>query len=178
MRIVSGKYKGKNIIAPKGLPARPTTDYAKESLFNVLNNKISFEGINVLDLFAGTGNIGYEFMSRGASNITSVESDFKSIQFIKKMNKELELNNKVIRSDVFRFIKSNKGQYDLIFADPPYALENILSLPTLIFKHNLLKTNCFLIIEHDKSIDFSDFHFFENVRQYGKVNFSFFKFEI
>ena len=112
MRIVSGKYKGKNIIAPKGLPARPTTDYAKESLFNVLNNKISFEGINVLDLFAGTGNIGYEFMSRGASNITSVESDFKSIQFIKKMNKELELNNKVIRSDVFRFIKSNKGQYD------------------------------------------------------------------
>lgn len=177
MRIISGKYKGKNIVAPRGLPARPTTDYAKESLFNILNNQIEFDQLKILELFAGTGNIGYEFMSRGAQSITSVDSDFKSIQFIKKMNKELNLIGRVIRSDAFRFIKSNKEKYNLIFADPPYALEGIEDIPNLIFKRGILENKGILIVEHDKAIDFSKEIYFDNVRQYGKVNFSFFKFE-
>ena len=153
MRIISGKYKGKNLIVPKGLPVRPTTDYAKESLFNILNNTISFRELNILELFAGTGNIGFEFMSRGAKSITSVDLDFKCIQFIKKMNKEIGIEGRVIRSEAFRFVKSNKD---------------------LIFDKGLLQEEGLLIIEHKKEIDFSLAKNYTSTRQYGKVNFSFF----
>ena len=109
MRIIGGKYKGKNIIAPGNLPVRPTTDFAKESLFNILNNRINFEECKLLELFAGTGNIGYEFASRGCEEITSVDVNFKCIQFIKRMNKELQFNNRVIRSEAIRFLKKCKA---------------------------------------------------------------------
>ena len=174
MRIISGKYKGKNLIVPKGLPVRPTTDYAKESLFNILNNTISFRELNILELFAGTGNIGFEFMSRGAKSITSVDLDFKCIQFIKKMNKEIGIEGRVIRSEAFRFVKSNKDKYNLIYADPPYEIDNLLLLPDLIFDKGLLKEEGLLIIEHKKEIDFSLVKNYTSTRQYGKVNFSFF----
>ena len=139
MRIIGGKYKGKSIVAPRGLPVRPTTDFAKESLFNILNNSIDFEEIKLLELFAGTGNIGYEFASRGCSHITSVDLNFNCIQFIKRTNKELELHNKVIRSDVFRYINSNKEKYNFIFADPPYDLDRIMDIPQLIFSKGILE---------------------------------------
>lgn len=174
MRIISGKYKGKNLIVPKGLPVRPTTDYAKESLFNILNNTISFRELNILELFAGTGNIGFEFMSRGAKSITSVDLDFKCIQFIKKMNKEIGIEGRVIRSEAIRFVKSNKDKYNLIYADPPYEIDNLLLLPDVIFDKGLLQEEGLLIIEHKKEIDFSLAKNYTSTRQYGKVNFSFF----
>ena len=176
MRIIGGKYKGKSIVAPRGLPVRPTTDFAKESLFNILNNSIDFEEIKLLELFAGTGNIGCEFASRGCSQITSVDLNFNCIQFIKRTNKELGLQNKVIRSDVFRFIKSNKEKYNFIFADPPYDLDRIKDIPKLIFSKGILENEGILVIEHDKYTDFSDDNYFKNVRQYGRVMFSFFNF--
>ena len=176
MRIIGGKYKGKSIVASRSLPVRPTTDFAKESLFNILNNSIDFEEIKLLELFAGTGNIGYEFASRGCSKITSVDLNFNCIQFIKRTNKELRLHNKVIRSDVFRFIKSNKEKYNFIFADPPYDLDRIKDIPKLIFSKGILENEGTLVIEHDKYTDFSDDNYFKNMRQYGRVMFSFFNF--
>ena len=176
MRIIGGKYKGKSIIVPRGLPVRPTTDFAKESLFNILNNCIDFEEIKLLELFSGTGNIGYEFASRGCPQITFVDLNFDCIQFIKKTNKELGLYNKVIRSDVFRFIKSNNEKYNFIFADPPYDHDRIKDIPKLIFSKGMLENEGTLVIEHDKYTDFSDYNYFKNVRKYGRVMFSFFNF--
>ena len=178
MRIVGGKYKGKSIITPRNLPIRPTTDFAKEGLFNIINNSIDFEEIKLLELFAGTGNIGYEFASRGCSQISSVDLNFNCIQFIKRINKQLGLQNKVIRSDVFRFIKSNKEKYNFIFADPPYDLERIKDIPKLIFSNSILENEGTLVIEHDKHTDFSEHKYFNNVRQYGRVMFSFFNFKV
>lgn len=174
MRIIGGKYKGKNIIAPKNLPVRPTTDFAKESLFNILNNRIDFEDCKLLELFAGTGNIGYEFASRGCKDITSVDVNFQCIQFIKRMNRELQFNNRIIRSEAMRFLKQCKEQYNFIFADPPYQMEGIESIPTLVFEKELLKPESILVVEHEKHLDFSDYPNFQENRQYGRVNFSFF----
>ncbi len=174
MRIIGGKHKGKNIITPKNLPVRPTTDFAKESLFNILNNRIDFEECKLLELFAGTGNIGYEFSSRGCEEITSVDVNFQCIQFIKRMNKELQFNNRVIRSEVIRFLKHCKEQYNFIFADPPYQMESIKNIPNLVFEMNLLQTNGIMVVEHEKNLDFSEHPNFQENRQYGRVNFSFF----
>ena len=174
MRIIGGKYKGKNIIAPKNLPVRPTTDFAKESLFNILNNQIDFEDCKLLELFAGTGNIGYEFASRGCEDITYVDVNFQCIQFIKRMNKELQFNNRVIRSEAIRFLKKCKEQYTFIFADPPYQMNGINNIPTLVFENELLKPNGILVVEHDSYLDFSEHLNFQENRQYGRVNFSFF----
>ena len=174
MRIISGIYKGKNIIAPKNLPVRPTTDFAKESLFNILINRIDFSNTNLLELFAGTGNIGYEFASRGCTNITSVDVNFQCIQFIKQMNRELKLNNRIIRTDAIRFLKQIKEPYTFIFADPPYQMLSITSIPNIIFEKNLLTKGGTLIIEHEKKLDFSDHSNFQEKRNYGRVNFSFF----
>jgi len=176
MRIIGGKYKGKTIVAPKNLPVRPTTDFAKESLFNILTHQVDFENIKMLELFAGTGNIGYEFGSRGCTNLTSVDLNFHCIQFIKKMNQELNFKHKVIRSEALRFLNSTKEKYQFIFADPPYQLKEIKKIPLLIFEKGLLEKNGTLVIEHDKHTDFSDHLFFKNVRQYGRVMFSFFNF--
>ena len=177
MRIVGGKYKGKSIVTPRGLNVRPTTDFAKESLFNILNNSINFEEIKLLELFAGTGNIGFEFASRGCTQITSVELNFNCIQHIKKTNKKLGLKNKVIRSDVFRYIKLNKDKYNFIFADPPYNLQNLKDIHKLIFNEGILYNDGMLVIEHDKYTDFSNENYFSSVRQYGRVMFSFFNFK-
>ena len=161
MRIISGIYKGKNIIAPKNLPVRPTTDFAKESLFNILINRIDFSNTNLLELFAGTGNIGYEFASRGCKNITSVDVNFQCVQFIKQMNRELKLNNRIIRTRCYSFFKQIKEPYTFIFADPSYQMLGITSIPNIIFKKNLLTKGGTLIIEHDKKLDFSDHSTFQ-----------------
>lgn len=174
MRIIAGIYKGKNIIAPKNLPVRPTTDFAKESLFNILINRIDFSKTNLLELFAGTGNIGYEFASRGCTNITSIDVSFQCVKFMKQMNRELKLNNRIIRTDAIRFLKQIKEPYSFIFADPPYQMEDIISIPNIIFKKNLLTKGGTLIIEHDKKLNFNDHSNFKEKRTYGRVNFSFF----
>lgn len=176
MRIIGGSHKGKILKVPVGLPVRPTTDYAKEALFNILNNKVDIEDLTVLDLFAGTGNITLEFASRGAADITSVDIDQKCIAFIKKMSLELGFKNiKVIKDDCFRFIKENNGMYDLIFCDAPYDNEKLKELAQLISENKLLKEDGLLIIEHPERINFkSDLEVVDH-RNYGKVNFSFFK---
>ena len=174
MRIIGGKHKGKNIIAPKNLPVRPTTDFAKESLFNILNNRIVFEDCKLLELFAGPGNIGYEFSSRGCEEITSVDVNFQCIQFIKRMNKEFQFKNRVIRSEAIRFLKQCKEQYNFIFADPPYQMEGINNIPTLVFEKEILKPDGILVIEHKKNLNFSKHSNFQENRHYGRVNFSFF----
>ncbi len=175
MRIISGTHKGRRINPPLNLPVRPTTDMAKEGLFNILNNSIDFEDLNVLDLFAGTGNITFEFASRGAAAVTAVDLNFKCVDFIKKTAKEIGFETvKPVRFDVFRFLKSSSKSYDLIFADPPYDLEGIELLPDLIFEKEWLNKNAWLIIEHSRGIDFARHKYFSQKRNYGKVNFTFF----
>jgi len=168
-------YGRRLIKPPKNLPVRPTTDLAKESLFNILNNKIDFEGKSVLDIFAGTGAISYEFISRGCSPVTSVDLNFQCTKFIKSTSESLKMeNHKVIRSEVFRFLKTNRIKYDIIFADPPYAMENFSEFVKVIFDRNMLHENGLLIVEHPREIDFSEKKYFIEQRKYGKVNFSFF----
>ncbi|MGD1846145.1 MAG: RsmD family RNA methyltransferase [Salibacteraceae bacterium] len=175
MRIINGKYRGRRITAPRNLPVRPTTDFAKEGLFNVLQHRLSFEGLQVLDLFSGTGNISFEFASRGAGNSMAVELNFGGVQFIKKTARDLEFEHlKVVRSEVFRFLKHNNDAFDLIFADPPYQLENLVQLPDAIFGQDRLLPGGMAIIEHPEEFDFSNHAHFEEHRRYGKVNFSIF----
>ena len=139
MRIISGKYKGRRISPPKGLPVRPTTDMSKEALFNVLNNHFSFEGLKVLDLFSGTGNLSYEFASRGSTPITSVDGDFGCVKFIKQVASEYDFNIAATKSDVFSFLEKNKTSYDIIFADPPYGLDQKIfeKIVLLVFVNGL-----------------------------------------
>lgn len=176
MRIISGEYKGKRLSPPKNLPVRPTTDFAKEGLFNVLQNRLYFEDISVLDLFAGTGNISLEFASRGCKSVKSVDLNFKCVDFIKKTAKSLNFEQLLAyKSNVFKFLTSNKESFDLVFADPPYDLEEIESIPNFVFENNKLKEDGILIVEHSKSTDFSNHERFTETRKYGNVNFSFFK---
>ena len=175
MRIVSGRYKRRIISPPKNLPVRPTTDMAKESLFNILGNYIDFDDKSVLDLFAGTGNISYEFVSRGCKSVTAVDKDFGCIKFINSTAQQMEMKElTALRLDVFRFFTTTKHSYDIIFADPPYKLGNILDISKLVFEHELLSPGGWLIIEHPGEVDLSGLlHFYEH-RKYGRVNFSFF----
>lgn len=163
---------------PKTFKARPTTDFAKENLFNVLsNNYLDFEeGVSALDLFAGTGSISLELVSRGCDRVISIEKDAAHYAFICKIIKEIKTDKCFpIRGDVFKFIQSCKEQFDFIFADPPYALPELETLPQLILENNLLKEDGLLVLEHGKQNDFeSNPHFLER-RVYGSVNFSFFK---
>lgn len=175
MRIISGKYRSRRIKAPKGIKARPTTDFAKESLFNILGNWFDMDGLDVLDLFSGTGNISFEFASRGANKIVAVDISKLSYRFISTTAAEMELPIQTLKADVFRFIPDHKGKYDVIFADPPYTHKEIKSLPSLVFKQSLLKPNGVLIVEHDKDINFENEERFLENRQYGRVNFSFFE---
>lgn len=175
MRIISGKYKGRPITTPNNLPVRPTTDKAKESLFNILANRIDFEGLNVLDLFSGTGGISYEFASRGAQFISSVDSDYRCVHFIKSMAEKLGMPIKTIKANVFSFIATAYGNYDLIFADPPYDLNRIDELPDLIINKNLLAIGGMMIIEHSVATNFAHHPWFIETRTYSKVNFSFFE---
>ena len=175
MRIISGKYKGRRIQANNKITARPTTDFAKEGLFNLLNNRIDFEGIRMLDLFAGTGSIGIEFISRVCLEVVAVELNEKHCQFIRKVCQELKIDNHTLhKADVFRFISGCHLKYDLIFADPPYDLERLTELPDLIFKHDLLQKDGLFILEHSAKQQFDNHRCFLFHRKYGNVNFSFF----
>ena len=161
---------------PKNITARPTTDFAKESLFNLLQNRMDFEGVDMLDLFAGTGSIGLEFVSRGAREVTAVEMAHTQQNFIISTCKLLGIHSlQVIRGDVFRFIASCPARFDFIYADPPYQLEQLASIPDHIFEHNMLKEGGLFVLEHSKANDFSDHPHFQEHRKYGNVNFTFFQ---
>lgn len=175
MRIISGRNKGRKIIAPASLPVRPTTDLGKESLFNILNNYFYFDKITVLDLFAGTGNISLEFASREALSVTSVDSFPGCVNFIKKMATTLKYDNLfTVCTDAFQFLERCRQTYDIIFADPPYDLEGIEKLPELVFEKGLLKQEGWFILEHSKKYDFSQHPQFYQHRLYGRLNFTFF----
>lgn len=176
MRIISGKYKGRVINPPHNLRARPTTDFAKENLFNVLNNLVDFEECDVLDLFAGTGSIGYEFASRGARSVTSVELNPVHHNFIRQTASQLGLERFYpVKANVFRYLITCPKQFDLIFSDAPYDLPNSETVVSEVFAHNLLRPEGLFIFEHSKQTDFSDRPQFWQLRSYGSVQFSFFK---
>ena len=177
MRIISGKYKGRRIFPPKGLPVRPTTDMSKEALFNVLNNHFSFEGLKILDLFAGTGNISFEFASRGSTPITSVDADFGCVKFIKQVAAEYDFNIAATKSDVFKFLERNNATYDIIFADPPYALDQktFEKIVLLVFEKNMLHEDGMMVIEHSKYTKLDHLIYFSFKKSYGGSIFSFFE---
>ena len=177
MRIISGKYKGRRIFPPKGLPVRPTTDMSKEALFNVLNNHFSFEGLKILDLFAGTGNISFEFASRGSTPITSVDADFGCVKFIKQVAAEYDFNIAATKSDVFTFLERNKATYDIIFADPPYALDQKTfdKIVLQVFEKNTLQEDGMMVIEHSKYTKLDHLIHFSFKKSYGGSIFSFFE---
>ncbi len=177
MRIISGIYKGRKIIAPKKLPVRPTTDMAKEALFNILNNRYYFDDISVLDLFAGTGNISYEFASRGTEQITAVDQNFGCIKFIENTSKAFEMPIETIKSDVFSYLEKYHSKYTIIFADPPYGFsaEEFLKIPELVFKNELLESDGLLIVEHSKHTDISSNTYYSHTKTYGGNAFSFFE---
>ncbi|MBR1481134.1 MAG: RsmD family RNA methyltransferase [Paludibacteraceae bacterium] len=159
---------------PKNITARPTTDFAKESLFNLLQNRMDFEGVDMLDLFAGTGGIGLEFVSRGAREVTSVEQAHVQQNFIIQTCKQLGIHNlHLIRGDVFRYLNSNRVLYDFIYADPPYALERLEELPELVLPH--LKEGGWFVLEHGAGHTFTERPCFKEEREYGSVHFSFFQ---
>ena len=178
MRIISGVHKGRKLVAPKKLSARPTTDMAKEGLFNVLNNRVSFQNTTVLDLFSGTGNISFEFSSRGCTSITAIEQDRVACSFIRKTAEELGLEGLQVHcAKVDRFIQSTASRFDLIFMDPPYALgvEGYEKVITSIFERGLLIEDGILVAEHFSKYDLSAIEHFEEVRTYSSSAFSFFK---
>ncbi len=178
MRIISGKHKSKRITAPKNLPVRPTTDMAKESLFNILNNLYYFDSISVLDLFTGTGNISYEFASRGTETIYAVDGHYGCIKFINKTSEDLDLNITTFKSDVYKFLEKTSLKTDVIFADPPYDFEEdkFLSIVHLVFEKELLNEDGVLIVEHSKHTDLSKHPKFSYDKRYGGNVFSFFEF--
>lgn len=176
MRIISGIYKGRRLTAPKNLPVRPTTDFAKEAIFNILRVRYYFEEITVLDLFSGTGNISFEFASRGVPNITAVDAHHGCIQYINKISEEFEFPITTIKSDVKKYLENTSAKFDVVFADPPYdfTLEVLKSLTAEIFSNSLLNPEGLFIIEHAKQNDLSSFPHFVEARRYGSSVFSFF----
>lgn len=176
MRIITGIYKGRRFDVPHTFKARPTTDFAKENIFNVLNSYIDFEGTTALDLFAGTGSISLELLSRGCQQVVSIEKDRDHHAFIRQCVQKLGADNSVvIRGDVFRYIKSCSQQFDFIFADPPYQLTELAQIPDLIFEKGLLKEEGIFVLEHGAQNDFSNHPHFVEHRKYGSVNFSIFQ---
>lgn len=177
MRVISGKYKRRTFEVPRNFKARPTTDFAKENLFNVLTNLIDFEDCdNVLDLFAGTGSISLEFVSRGCGRVISVEREPSHHTHIYKIKEQLKEENWIpLRADVFRYIEKCHDKFDLIFADPPYALTRLAELPDLILNKGMLADNGMLILEHGKENSFAMHPSFVQERVYGSVHFSFFQ---
>lgn len=177
MRIISGLNGGQSIKVPKNFKLRPTTDQSKEGIFNIITNYYDIEDLEVLDLFSGTGNISYEFSSRGAKYIRSVEMNFKHYNFIKSEIKRMNLNIDVIKSDVFKYLNVNNDQFDIIFADPPYNfdIKKYKFIIDKIFKSKIINYNGLLIIEHSNKIKLNDFKKYYNTRKYGGCFFSFFK---
>lgn len=176
MRIISGSYRGKQIRPPKNFKARPTTDFAKESLFNILLNHYDMEELDVLDLFSGTGSISYEFASRGARSVVALERDAAHFSFIRSICLELDMDMvNVIRGDVFRYLKKPYQSFDIIFADPPYDHSLLETLPDAIFSSEILAKDGTFILEHPGSFSFTSHDHFSEHRKYGGVNFTFFK---
>lgn len=176
MRIITGKYGGRKINPPSKMPyTRPTTDVAKEGLFNIIENNISIDGIKTLDIFGGTGSISYELASRGAGDLTIIEKDAKMYAFIQKSIDDLQIENcHVIKMDVFRFLETTTATFDLIFAGPPYALKNIDDLPVIIREKKLLMQNGWFILEHTPANNYEKFPLFKSSRNYGTTIFSIF----
>lgn len=176
MRIITGKYKGRHFEVPRSFKARPTTDFAKENLFNVLRGYTDFEGATALDLFAGTGSITLELLSRGCERVVCVEKDPFHYRVIEEFLYRLKDENALpVRGDVFKFLNSTHEQFDIIFADPPYTLPNIPDLPDLVLERNLLCEDGVFVLEHGKRDDFKSHPRFVEHRAYGSVNFSFFQ---
>lgn len=177
MRIISGSHRGRQIFPDKNFTARPTTDFAKENLFNVLNNYVAFEDATVLDLFAGTGSISYEFASRGAREVIAVELNYNHYSFIKKTAREIGFHNiQIFRTDAFIACQKLKGRkFDIIFADPPYQLKNIADVPAAIFGNDLLAEEGIAVVEHPASVNYRHLPGFFEQREYGSVNFSLFR---
>lgn len=179
MRIIGGKYRGRRIEPPAGLRARPTTDFAREALFNILENRVDFENADILDLFSGTGSISYEFASRGARSIHLVEKDQKHITGINRIIRELGFTNiRPVHIDVKSYLRTCRQKYDVVFADPPYDLPWLSDLPDLVTGSGVINKDGFFILEHPRDMKFSDHPLFFEHRYYGSVNFSFFKAEI
>ena len=176
MRIITGKYKGRRFEVPRTFKARPTTDFAKENIFNVLNSYVDLDGAQALDLFSGTGSITLELLSRGCEEVVSVELDRAHHAFIRQCVERIGATNAVlVRGDVFRFLKTCHRRFDLVFADPPYALEQLTTLPSLVVDGGLLSHGGIFVLEHGKQNDFSTHPQFVEHRAYGSVNFSIFK---
>lgn len=177
MRIVGGQFKGRRFSPPSNTPARPTTDVAKEGLFNVLENMMDLDGIRTCDLFGGTGSISYELASRGAGELVLIERDMGNINFIKKTVKELGIPEQftIIKGDVFKFMKQSREQYDFIFAGPPYALQNIDDIPMLVFDKQMLAEDGIFVLEHTPRNDYQQHPNFLRMKNYGTTVFSFFK---
>lgn len=175
MRIIRGKYGRRRFDVPHNIKARPTTDFARENIFNVIENIIDLEGKTALDLFAGTGAVSYELLSRGCASVTAVEKASTQLAFIRKVKDLLgDENLNIVRGDVFKFISGCKDKFDFIFADPPYDLPNFGDIPSLVLQSEMLKDGTLFVMEHSKAFDFSSLpHFFEH-REYGSVNFSLF----
>ena len=166
MRIVGGKYKGRIFNPGKKFKARPTTDLAKEGLFNILENRYNFEGKKILDLFSGTGNMGYEFISRGCENVIMVENNYTHFRFIQETLKNLEIKNAwIVKDDVFKFLKKSPARFDIIFADPPFELQKLPEIPDVVLNAQILNENGILILEHPKSFDFSKHAAFQGIKK-------------
>mgnify|MGYP003297054665 CR=1 FL=1 len=175
MRIIGGKLKGLRINPPANLPVRPTTDLAKEALFNILYNQFDFEEIRVLDLFSGTGNISIEFASRGVPEVISVDRDYGCFNYLQKISKELKLEAiHAYKADVFKFLELETEPFDLVFADPPYDLTRIPEIAKVVFERNLVKPGGYLIVEHPSMKKLDNHPNFKEQRQYGSSSFSFF----
>ncbi|WP_183561088.1 16S rRNA (guanine(966)-N(2))-methyltransferase RsmD [Mucilaginibacter sp. SP1R1] len=176
MRIIGGSLKGLRLNPPKNLPVRPTTDLAKEALFNILQNQIDFDDIKVLDLFSGTGNISLEFASRGAAQVISVDRSIHCVNYLKDASRQHKLDQiKAYKEDVFKYLQIETEQYDLIFADPPYDLNKIPEIPKIVFERNILLPGALLIVEHQSMQNLSNHPAFVEQRQYGHSSFSFFR---
>ena len=176
MRIIGGALKGKQILPPAGYKARPTTDFAREGLFNVLNNEYEFEGLKVLDLFGGTGAVSFEFASRGAAAVYCVEMARENASFIKREASRLGLGNVImVRDNVFDFLEICREKFDIIFADPPYAIEGLDTIPDKVLSKGILHPECYFILEHPSEYNFASHPSFVKEKVYGKVHFSFFQ---
>ena len=176
MRIIGGKYRGKTINPPQGYAARPTTDFAKEGLFNILDNEYEFEGLSVLDLFGGTGSISCEFASRGAADVICVEMNPSNAAFIKSQVKKLDMKAvSVVRHNVFDFLKICSRSFDIVFADPPYAIDGLETIPDRVLASRAVKPGGYFILEHPGTVSFHDRPFFVKERKYGNVHFTFFE---
>jgi 16S rRNA (guanine966-N2)-methyltransferase len=176
VRIIGGTYGGRKIEVSKGFDSRPTTDFAKEALFNILDNHFDYETIRVLDLFSGTGSISFEFASRGCTEIDLLENNSRSVAFISKVADDLKIKGiHTVRMDVFRFLTICRKQYHIVFADPPYELKNIDQIPGIVLEKKLVLPGGWMILEHGKSHNFKDHPNFHEERNYGSVHFTFFK---